>query len=115
MSKRYNYTTGNLLEYSYYQNYYKFIYIDLSRQKYTTPHQQINFIGKLGEDHGVTKFSIIETLQKTIPNLPLDPLNVTELYKQGNLKKVLNVLNERSNYGFLTRITMGRAIITLTL
>ena len=30
--KNYDYTTGNLLGFSYYQNYYKLIGIDLSRQ-----------------------------------------------------------------------------------
>ena len=30
--KNYDYTTGNLLDFSYYQNYYKLIGIDLSRQ-----------------------------------------------------------------------------------
>ena len=73
-----NYTTGNLLDYSYYQNYYKLIYTDLSRQKYTTLPQQINFTGKLRQYYGATKFLIVEKLLKTIPNLPLDSLNVTE-------------------------------------
>ena len=38
--------TGNLLDFSYHQNYYKFIGIDLSRQKNTSIPQQINFVGK---------------------------------------------------------------------
>ena len=37
-----DYTTGNLLDFSYHQNYYKLIGIDLSRQTNTNIHQQIN-------------------------------------------------------------------------
>ena len=41
-----NYTTGNLLDFSYHQIYYKFIGTDLSRQTNTGITQQINFTGK---------------------------------------------------------------------
>ena len=47
MSINNDYTTGNLLDYSYNQNYYKPIAKDLSRQTYTTIPQHINFTGKL--------------------------------------------------------------------
>ena len=44
MSKKNNdYTTGNALDYWYYQNYYKLIEVDLSRQTNTNIHQKINF------------------------------------------------------------------------
>ena len=48
-------TTGNLLDYLHYQNYYNFIGIDLSRQRDTSNPQQITFRGKLEEDDGATK------------------------------------------------------------
>ena len=45
MSRSDNYTTGNFLDYSYHQNYYNSIDIDLLRQINTTPsnsfHSQI--------------------------------------------------------------------------
>ena len=60
MSRNIDYTTGNLLDYSYHQNYYKLIGIDLSRQKYMTIPQQINFLGKLEDDNGATMLFIAE-------------------------------------------------------
>ena len=67
-SKNNDYTTGNLLDYEYFSNYYKQIAIDLSKQiELGNPDlkQQINFIGKLEEDNGVTMFFIIEELEET--------------------------------------------------
>ena len=43
MTRNDDYTSGNLLDYLYHQNYYKFIGIDLSRQTNTTIPQQTNF------------------------------------------------------------------------
>ena len=77
MSKNDDYTTGNLLNYLYYQKYYKLIDIDLSRKTNASIPQQINFIGKLEEDDGAT-FSIAEKQQKTILNFSLNSLIVTE-------------------------------------
>ena len=54
MSKNYDFTTGNLLDYMYHQKYYKLIGIDLSRQTNTSISQQINFLGKL-EEHVCAK------------------------------------------------------------
>ena len=62
----------------YNQNYYKLIDIDLSRQTNTTIPQQINVLGKLEEDDGVTVFFITEKQQKTIINISLGSLNVME-------------------------------------
>ena len=50
MSKNDDHTTGNLLDYLYHQNYYKLIFIDLSKQTNTTIPQQISFRRKLDED-----------------------------------------------------------------
>ena len=60
MSINYDYTTGNVLDYLYHQNYYKLIGIDLSRQKNTSIQQRINFVGNLEEDDGATMFFVSE-------------------------------------------------------
>ena len=73
MLRNYGYTTRNsLLDFSYYQNYYKLIGIDLSRKTNTSIPQQINFEGKLEEDDGATMFFIAEKQHKTIPIFSLD-------------------------------------------
>ena len=51
-----DYTTGNLLDFLYHQNYYKLIGIDSSRQTNGNILQQINFVGKLEQDDGATIF-----------------------------------------------------------
>ena len=68
MSRNDDYTTGNLLNYLYYQNYYKLIGIDPSRQTNRNIPQQIHFTGKLEEDHVAKKIMKImaEKQQKTI-------------------------------------------------
>ena len=78
MSRSNDYKTGNLLDFSYHQNYYKLIGIDLSRQTNTSISQQINFIGKLEENNGATMFFIALKEQKTILNFSLASLIVTE-------------------------------------
>ena len=69
---------GNVLDYFYHQNYYKLIGIDLSRQMNTSIPQQINFTGNLEENDDASMFFIAEKQQKTILNVSLDLLNVTE-------------------------------------
>ena len=64
MSSNKDYATGNSLDYSYYQNYYKLISIDLSRQKNTNIPQQITFIEKLEEYNGERIFFITEKREK---------------------------------------------------
>ena len=78
MSRNDLYTTGNLLDYLYHEKYNKVIGIDLSRQTNTNTPQQIDFVGKLGEDHGATNFFIDEKEQKTILNFFLDLIIITE-------------------------------------
>ena len=80
MSKNDFYTTGNLLDFSYHQNYYKLIGTNLSRQANTNIPQQSNFIEKLEEDDGARMFFIAEKQQKAILNFSLDSLIVKELY-----------------------------------
>ena len=64
MSKNNDYTTGDLIGFSYHHNYYKVIGIDLSRQTNTNILQQINFTGKLEESDGATMFFIAVKQQK---------------------------------------------------
>ena len=78
MSRSYDYTTRNLLDFSYHQNYYELIGVDLSRQTNKNIPQQINFTRKLEEDDGATVFLIAEKQQKTIINTSLDPLIVSK-------------------------------------
>ena len=78
MSQNDDYTTENLLDYFYYQKYYKLIDIDLSRQINTSIPQKIDIVGKLEEDDGATMFFINEKQQKTIVTFSSDSLIVTE-------------------------------------
>ena len=77
MSNNDDYVTGNLLDYLYHQNYYKFIGIELSKQTNTSIAQQINFVGKLEEDEAIT-FFIAENEQKATLIFSLDSLIVPE-------------------------------------
>ena len=78
VSRNDDYTTGNLLDYLYHQNYYKLTDIDLSRQTNMSIPQKINFKVKIEEDDGMTMFFIAEKQHKTILNFYLDVLIVTE-------------------------------------
>ena len=78
MSRSDDYTTANLLDFSYHQNYYKLIGIDLSRQTNMNIPQKINFVGKVEEDDGATMFFIAEKQHKTILNFSLYSLIATE-------------------------------------
>ena len=65
------------MDYLYHQKYYNIIGIDLFRQTITNILQQINFVGKLGDD-GATIFFIAEKQQNTILNFSSNSLIVTE-------------------------------------
>ena len=58
------------IELSTFQNYYKLIAIDLSKQPKLGPDQkalyQINFTGNLNTAEGATKFFIIEEAKETV-------------------------------------------------
>ena len=67
MSKNNDYTTSNLLDYEHFKGHYRLIAIDLSKKielENSYLKQQINFIGRLGEDN-VTMFLIIEKKEET--------------------------------------------------
>ena len=65
-----DHTTGCLLNYNYFKNYYKVIAIDLSEQQALDidPNaiQQINFTGNLDQAAGATMVFIIEEAKETI-------------------------------------------------
>ena len=65
MSNNNNDTTGNLLDFAHFKENYRLIAADLSKQTELKDPQQINFIGKLGEDHGATMFLVIKKSEKT--------------------------------------------------
>ena len=81
ISRNNEYTTGNLLDYDYFKNYYKLIAIDFSKQQVLQENedliQQINFIGKLEEAANV--FIIIEKKENTILEFSQNLANV--IYK----------------------------------
>ena len=56
MRRKKDYATGNLLDYLYYQNYYKSIGADLSKQKIPLFLNKNNFTRKLEEDDVVAMF-----------------------------------------------------------
>ena len=67
ISKKSNYTAGNLFNYEYFKDHYKLIAIDLSRQielKNPDLKQQINFTGRL-EENNATMFFIIDKKEET--------------------------------------------------
>ena len=60
MSRSNDYTAGGLLDFSYHQNNYKLIGIDLSRQTDANISEKIIFTKKLEEDDGMIMFAIAE-------------------------------------------------------
>ena len=65
-----DYTTGCLLDHSYFKDYYKMIAIDLSKQQvfYADPiaFQQINFTANLDRAENTSMFFIIEEVKETV-------------------------------------------------
>ena len=68
MSNNNGYTTGNLLDSSFFKEDYKLIATDLSKQTKLKDPQQINFIGRLLNTRGATMFFIIEKSEETTFN-----------------------------------------------
>ena len=68
--QRDDYTTGCLLDYSYFNDHHKVIAIDLSKQHALDADpgaiQQINFTANLDRDDGATVFFVIEQAKETI-------------------------------------------------
>ena len=67
-----DYTTGCLLDYSYFKDHYKMIAIDLSKQQALDADpraiQQINFTANLDRAGNTTMFFIIEEAKETVLN-----------------------------------------------
>ena len=65
-----DYTTGCLLDYSYFKDHYKMIAIDLSKQQALDADpraiQQINFTANLDRAGNTTMFFIIEEAKETV-------------------------------------------------
>ena len=65
-----DYTTGCLLDYTYFKKYYKMIAIDLSKQQALDADpkaiQQINFTANLDRAGNTTMFFIIEQAKETV-------------------------------------------------
>ena len=93
LSRNDNYTTGNLLDFSYHQNYYKLIGIDLSRQTNMNIREQINFTRKVEEDDGVTMFFIAEKQQSNPRTYKIKDLNgvkiIGNFYEKELLRSIL--------------------------
>ena len=68
ISNNNDYTTGNLLDFAYFKENYRLVAIDLSKQTKLKDPQQINFIGKLENNHGATMFFINEKSDETTLN-----------------------------------------------
>ena len=69
MSNNNDYTTDKLLDYwAYFKENYRLIVADLSKRTKLKDPQQINFIGKLENNHGATMFFINEKSDETTLN-----------------------------------------------
>ena len=76
ISSNNDYTTGNLLDFIYFQESYRIIEIDLSKQTKLKDPQHICFIGKLDEANGETIFFIIEKSKETIFNFSQNSVTI---------------------------------------
>ena len=65
-----DYTTGCLLDYSYFEDHYKMIIIDLSKEQALNADrraiQQINFTANLDREENPTMFFMIEEATETV-------------------------------------------------
>ena len=75
-----DYTTGCLLDYSYFQENYKMTEIDLSKQQALDADaraiQQINFTANLDRAENITVFFIIEKAKETVLDFSQGTINV---------------------------------------
>ena len=77
ISKNNDYTTGNLLGFAYFEENYRLIAIDLSKQNKLKDPQQIGFIGKLeGQNNGAIIFFIIEKSEETTFEFSQNSVNI---------------------------------------
>ena len=76
MTRNYDYTIGNLLDFAYFKENYRLITIDLSKQTKLKHSQQISFIGRLSNRHGATMFFIIEKSEETTFNFSQNSVTI---------------------------------------
>ena len=77
MSKNNDYTSGNLLDFAYFKENFRFIAIDLSKQTKLRDPRQINFIGKLeGQNNGAAMFFIIAKSKETSFEFSRNSVNI---------------------------------------
>ena len=74
ISRNNDFTTGNLLDFAYFEKDNRLIGIDLSKQPKLKDHEQINFIDRLekqgsNNNNGATMFFIIEKSDETTYNI----------------------------------------------
>ena len=78
------YTTGRLLDYLYFKEYYKVIAIDLSEKQEldTNPKaiQQINFTENLERDRNTTVSLILEDVKENISNFSQGSVSIVNLF-----------------------------------
>ena len=79
-----NYTTRWLLDYPYFEKYYKLIAIELSKQRKIDADpkakQQVNFTGNLNRAEGATMFFIIEEAKETVLDFSKGTVKVLTFY-----------------------------------
>ena len=66
MSNNNDYSTGNLIDFTYFKENYRLIATDLSKQTKLKDRQQINFIGKLDKDNRATISLLLENQKKLL-------------------------------------------------
>ena len=76
MSRNNDYTTGNLLDFAYFQKNYKLIAIYLSKQTKLKDLQHISFVGKILATFGATMFSIMEKSEETTFEFLQNSINI---------------------------------------
>ena len=76
MSNNNYYTTGNLLDFTYFKENYRLIATDLSKQTKSKDPQQISFIEKLDEANGATMFFIVEKSEETTFNFSQNSVTI---------------------------------------
>ena len=76
MSNNNDYTSDNLLDFTYFKENYRLIVIDLSKQTKLKDPQPISFIGKLVNRHGATIFFITEKSEETTFNFSQNSVTI---------------------------------------
>ena len=76
MSSNNDYTTGNLLDFVFFEKQYRLIAINLIKQTKLKDPQQISFIGRLLNPHGATMFFTIEKSEEPTFNFSQNSVTI---------------------------------------